>query len=89
MYGLPQTGKVASNTLLPRLLATGYQETGCIPGLFKLKTNVIEFALLVDNVLVQYTDKTLFTHLDNTIREYYVITTGCPQVLWNHPSIEI
>jgi hypothetical protein len=73
MYGLPQAGKVASDTLLPRLLATCYKETGRIPGLFKHRTNSIVFALVVDDFLVQYTDPKHFTHLANTLKQHYAI----------------
>lgn len=75
MYGLPQAGKVASDTLLPRLLAAGYTETGRIPGLFKHQTNSVVFALVVDDFLVQYTEPKHFTHLADTLKRYYVITT--------------
>jgi hypothetical protein len=54
MYGLPQAGKVASDCLLPNLAAAGYTESGVTPGLFKHATSSIIFALVVDDVLVQY-----------------------------------
>jgi hypothetical protein len=75
MYGLPQAGKVASDTLLSRLLTAEYKETGCIPSLFKHSTNLIVLALVADDFLVQYTDPAHFTHLANTLEQNYIITT--------------
>jgi Reverse transcriptase (RNA-dependent DNA polymerase) len=75
MYGLPQAGKVASDALLPRLKAAGYTPTGRIPGLFKHATKTVYFALVVDDFLVQYTQREDFEHLANTLRTHYGITT--------------
>jgi hypothetical protein len=62
MHGLPQAGKVASDTMNPRLAAEEYVETGRIPGLFKHKTNGIYFALVVDDFLVLYTNPKALEH---------------------------
>jgi hypothetical protein len=66
MYGLPQAGKVASNALLPRLQAAGYNTTGRIPGLYKHCSNTVLFALVVDDFFVQYTHPQDFNHLAGT-----------------------
>ena len=75
MYGLPQAGKVASDALLPRLKAAGYEETGRIPGLFKNRTNTVYFALVIDDVMVQYNEAQEFEHLTATLKQNYEITT--------------
>jgi hypothetical protein len=74
MYGLPQAGKVASDTMNPRLATEGYVETGRIPGLFKHKTNGIYFALVVDDFLVLYTNPEALDHLATTLRKHYDMT---------------
>jgi Reverse transcriptase (RNA-dependent DNA polymerase) len=74
MYGLPQAGKVASDFLLPRLQAAGYVSTGIVPGLYKHQSNSIIFALIVDDFLIQYTDKADMEHLEATMRRDYTIT---------------
>jgi Reverse transcriptase (RNA-dependent DNA polymerase) len=91
MYGLPQAGKVASDFLLPRLKAAGYEETGVTPGLFKHTTNSILFALVVDDFFVQYTNPADLDHLQATLRQHYTITVDmaaskfCGMTLdWNY-----
>jgi Reverse transcriptase (RNA-dependent DNA polymerase) len=73
-YGLPQAGKVASDALLPRLAAAGYNETGHIPGLFKHSTFPTYFALVVDDFLVQYQDPAHLEHIIATLQKHYQIT---------------
>jgi hypothetical protein len=75
MYGLPQAGKVANDALVPRLKTAGFIETGRIPGLFKHQTYPLYFALVVDDFLVQYNEEQEFTHLVNTLKQHYEITT--------------
>jgi hypothetical protein len=75
MYGLPHAGKVASDYLIPRLQAAGYEETGPVPGLFKHKSNSIIFALVVDDFLIQYSHPVdLEQHLQSTLCKNYEIT---------------
>jgi hypothetical protein len=69
MYGLPQAGKVASDALLPHLRQAGYTKTGRIPGLFKHKSNMVYFALVVDDFLVQYSNLKDFACLGNPEEE--------------------
>ena len=74
MYGLPQAGKVASDFLLPRLLAAGYRATGIVPGLYKHESNSVIFALVVDDFLIQFTHKQDMEHLEATLSRHYTIT---------------
>jgi hypothetical protein len=85
MYGLPQAGKVASDSLLPRLTAAGYT-AGVTPGLFKHATNSIIFA-----PLVQYSTDEDLVHLQDTLCQHYQITVDkeasifCGMTLeWNY-----
>jgi Reverse transcriptase (RNA-dependent DNA polymerase) len=75
MYGLPQAGKVASDTLLPRLQKAGYGPTGRIAGLYKHKTRQVYFALVVDDFLVMHCNIQDFAHLSTTLKKHYTITT--------------
>jgi hypothetical protein len=91
MYGLPQAGKVASNYLIPRLKAAGYEETGRVPGLFKHTSNSIIFALVVNDFLIQYSKLEDLEHLFSTLRQNYEITVDmtaskfCGMTLeWNY-----
>ena len=74
MYGLPQAGRVASDVLIPRLKAAGYEPTGITPGLFKHKKNSIVFALVVDDFGVSYTSKKDALHLRDALKKHYPIT---------------
>ena len=74
MYGLPQAGRVASDHLIPRLTAAGYQEAGRTPGLFCHTTNGTIFVLVVDDFLVHYTSEEALRHLTTTLKEHYTIT---------------
>jgi Reverse transcriptase (RNA-dependent DNA polymerase) len=91
MYGLPQAGKVASDYLIPRLKAAGYEETGRVPGLFKHTSNSIIFALVVDDFLIQYSKLEDLEYLFSTLRKNYEITVDmtaskfCGMTLeWNY-----
>ena len=74
MYGLPQAGRVAYDTLAPLLQAAGYTPTGHIPGLFRHATSSILFCLTVDDFGVFYTAKPNAEHLRDTLKEHYKIT---------------
>ena len=74
MYGLPQAGRVASDALIPRLQAAGYQPAKYTPGLFIHDENSIIFCLCVDDFGVQYTEKKDAEHLRDTLQKDYKIT---------------
>ena len=93
MYGLPQAGKVASDHLIPRLLAAGYKETGRTPGLFRHTTNGTIFVLVVDDFIIHYTNATALQHLTHILQQHYTITVDtqatkfCGITLdWNYPE---
>jgi hypothetical protein len=86
MYGLPQAGKVASDCLIPRLKAAGYEPTGRTPGLFKHKANSIIFALVVDDFLVQYSDLADLEHLQSTLRRHYCAGTTKSRWICKQPN---
>ena len=74
MYGLPQAGRVASDFLIPRLVAEGYKPAKRTPGLFKHDSNSIVFCLCVDDFGVKYEDKKDALHLHDTLKKHYTIT---------------
>jgi hypothetical protein len=93
MYGLPQAGRVASDTLIPRLQAAGYKPTGRTPGLFKHISNSIKFGLIVDDFLAKACTDEDYEHLKATLRAHYTITVDdkaerfCGMTLdWNYDA---
>ena len=74
MYGLPQAGRVANDTLIPRLEAAGYYQSNRVPGLFLHCTNSVKFSLIVDDFGVRYIDKADAQHLIATLSADYPIT---------------
>ena len=88
MYGLPQAGRVASDHLIPRLKAAGYQEAGRTPGLFCHTTNGTMFALVVDDFLVHHTLEEALQHLTSVLREHYTITIDTQAVKFCGMSLQ-
>jgi len=76
MYGLPQSGRVASDVLIPRLTTAGYYPTKLTPGLFRHQNYPnIAFCLTVDDFGVKYVDKKEALHLKDTLEKHYEVTT--------------
>jgi hypothetical protein len=75
MYGLPQAGRLAYESLLEHLNKAGYVRTGITPGLFRHTSRDIIFSLVVDDFGVRYTRKEDALHLINHLEKDYVCTT--------------
>ena len=71
MYGLPQAGIIANKLLAKRLACHGYYQTRHTPGLWKHQSRNIQFVLIVDDFLVDYTDKEDALHLIAALKQNY------------------
>jgi hypothetical protein len=75
MYGLPQAGILANESLAAHLKTFGYLATKHAPGLFRPATRPISFCLDVNDFLVKYVDRINAEHLTTTLQSLYDITT--------------
>ncbi len=74
IWGLPQAGILANKLLRHRLLPHGYYECNNTPGLWKHKTHLIAFTLVVDNFGVKYVGKEHADHMIQCIKKMYECT---------------
>jgi hypothetical protein len=74
MYGLPQAGRIANDRLTNFLEPHGYVPMAITPGLWKHKTRPIQFALVVDDFGVKYTNREDAEHLMAALEEQYTVT---------------
>ncbi len=74
MYGLPQSGLIASKLLEKRLNEHGYQQSKLVPGLWQHNTCPIQFTLVVDNFGVKYVGKEHARHLKKVLEMHYKLT---------------
>ena len=74
MYGLPQLGKLAHDYLVAYLALGGYFPTQFTSGLFTNRTNTIQFALIVDDFGVKYTNQWDFNAFVQHLQRKYSIT---------------
>mgnify|MGYP000511678660 CR=1 FL=1 len=74
IYGLPQSGKLAQDDLIPLLAAGGYHQCQNTPLLFKHPTKAISFVLVVDDFLVKYSTLEDVVHLLEVIGQKYKFT---------------
>ena len=63
IYGLPQSGKLASEYLRKKIAPHGYYEVKHTPGLWKHISRPIQFTLVVDDFGVKYTRRKDSEHL--------------------------
>ena len=56
-------------------MKTGYVKAGLMPGLFKHKTRSTIFSLVVDDFGVKYSSLEDATHLIQSLRQHYTVTT--------------
>ena len=63
MYGLPQAGKIASDTLISRLRTTGYYPVQFTEGLWRHVWRPISFTLIVDDFGIKFVGKEHADHL--------------------------
>ena len=74
MYGLPQAGIIAYNTLKAHLQPHGYQPCRYTPGLWKHDTRDLRFCLVIDDFGVRYIQKADADHLISALKEKYKVT---------------
>lgn len=74
MYGLPQAGKLANNDLVEHLKKGGYFPTKYTPGLFTNQQRTVQFALVVDDFGIKYTNQEDLNHFLQHLRKKYIIT---------------
>ena len=67
-YGLPQSGRLSNEKLVPVLEKAGYLQSSHTPGLFKHETRPVAFSLVVDDFGVKYVGKEHADHLLDTLR---------------------
>jgi hypothetical protein len=75
MYGLKQTGLLASKLLQTWLAPFGYYPACHTPGLWLYHTQPIAFTLVADNFAVKYVGKQHADHLRNALLKTYELTT--------------
>ena len=71
VYGLPQAGGLAYNTLIKHLQLHGYTCAGFTPGHFKHSTRNTMFCLVFDYFGLKYTAKNDALHLIDTLKKNY------------------
>lgn len=74
LFGLPQSGKLAQDELIPRLVAAGYHPLPNTPMCFANESKSVIFALVVDDFGISATSPEAKDHLLQTLREHYPIT---------------
>jgi hypothetical protein len=74
MYGLKQSGLLASQLLQKRLAHFGYYPARHTPVLWLRKTRPIAFSLIVDDLTVKYVGKQHAYHLRNAMLRSYELT---------------
>ena len=74
MYGLPQAGKLANNDLVDHLKKGGYFQAKHTPGLFTNQQRTVQFALVVDDFGIKYTNQADLNHFLQHLQQKYTIT---------------
>jgi hypothetical protein len=82
MYGLPQSGKIANDELVPHLAKSGYEQCLHTHGFFRHKTRPISFCLVVDDYGVKYVGRKHTKHLRDCIASKYKMTTDWSGTLY-------
>jgi hypothetical protein len=83
MYGLKQTGLLATQLLQKRLAPFGYYPAHHTPGLWLHKTRPIAFSLIVDDFAVKYVDKQHAAHLRDALLRSYELTTDWEEKVYS------
>jgi len=74
MYGLPQSGLLASELLEKRLNKSGYHQSKLVPGLWSHKWRPVQITLVADDFGVKYVGEEHTLHLKQTLEENYKVT---------------
>ena len=69
--GLPQAGSLANKLLKERLEQNGYCEVPHTIGLWKHKTRLVQFSLVVDDVGVKYIERENSEHISQSLQQHY------------------
>ncbi|KAL7488544.1 hypothetical protein ACHAW6_014130 [Cyclotella cf. meneghiniana] len=72
MYGLPQAGANNHDELKERL-NEGYFKSPLVPALWKHKTRLTQFVLIVDNFGIKYFSNQDLDHLIDFLKKYYAV----------------
>ena len=75
MYGLKQAGKLSNILLAEKLHLHGYYQCEITPGLWRHKWRQVMFVLIVDNFDVKYVRKADAEHLQQALKQTYIVTT--------------
>ena len=75
MYGLPQAVCIVNNELIKNLGPYGYAPVPIMAGLWKHKTNVLDFTLVEDNFGVAYECREDSGKLKGLLEKKYKVTT--------------
>ena len=75
MYGLPQAGRIANDELIKNLEQYGYVPIPRTAGLWKHKTNGLDFTLVSDDFGVTYESREDADKLKEVLEKKYKVTT--------------
>ena len=76
IYGLPQAGRLANDSLKQRLAEEDYFEVDHTSGLFKHNCRPIWFTLVVDDFGIKYVGEEHQDNLLNILNKYYEMETN-------------
>ena len=88
MYGLPQSGMLATKLLNKHLKEYDFFEVPHTPGLFTHKTRLIWFTLCLDNFGVKYVGKEHVYYLMSVLKQFYNMEER-GVILRNHPRLAL
>ena len=71
IYGLTQSGKLANDYLIKKIMPHGYFEVKHTPGLWTHITRPIQFTLVVDDFGVKYTRRKDAEHLLSVLKKSF------------------
>ncbi len=74
MYGFPQADILANNLLQDRLVELNYYEVANTPGLWHHMWQPVMFALIVNNLTIQYVGNANLDHLCQALRKHYKVS---------------
>ncbi len=74
VWGLPQEGILANKRLRQKLAPFGYKECVNTPGLWRHKSRLLTFTLIVDDFGVKFENKADVDHLISSIKSTYTLT---------------
>jgi hypothetical protein len=88
MYGLKQSGLLASQLIQTLLAPFGYYPAWHTPELWLHKTRPISFTLVVDDFAVKYVGKQHTDHLRNALLQTYELTTDWTATVYSGVTLK-